>query len=58
VPHVRAISGATLLAGRAPTLVFRLGKPLCDADWKRPHSSRPLLDELILPASAYSPARR
>ena len=51
--HVRAICRATLLCGRAlPSLVFRLGRPVQSSDWKRPHSSRPALDSLILPATA------
>jgi hypothetical protein len=53
VSHVRAICGATLLSGRGlPSLVFRLGRPVRSSDWKRPHSSRPPLDSLILPAAA------
>jgi hypothetical protein len=53
VPHVRAICRATLLSGRtSPGLVFRLGKPMRASDWERPHSSRPSLDELIVPAEA------
>jgi hypothetical protein len=47
VSHVRKMCQATLLAGRTPAVVFRLGRPLHAEDWLRPHSSRPRLDELV-----------
>ena len=30
-----------------PTVLFRIGRPLRDEDWLRPHASRPLLPELL-----------
>jgi hypothetical protein len=49
VSHIRAMSRATLMrGGPPPTLVFRLGKPRHSADGKRPHASRPQLEELLL----------
>lgn len=32
-----------------PTVVFRLGRPLHEEDWSRPHSSRPSLASTLLP---------
>jgi hypothetical protein len=52
VPHTRAMSQATLLQGQAPSVIFRLGRPLRSADWSRQHSSRPCLDDLLLNADA------
>jgi hypothetical protein len=34
---------------RRPTVVFRIGRPLHEADWLRPHSARPSLDAVLLP---------
>lgn len=34
-----------------PTVVFRVGKPLHERDWLRPHSSRPSLAVVMLPDS-------
>jgi hypothetical protein len=43
------MSQATLMpSGAAPSVIFRLGKPRHPTDWDRPHSSRPLLEELLL----------
>jgi nitroreductase len=48
VPHARAMSQATLMrGGMAPSMIFRLGKPVQAADWLRPHSSRPQLAEVL-----------
>lgn len=47
VPHVRKMCQATLLGGRTPAVVFRLGRPLHADDWLRPHSSRPELEDLL-----------
>jgi hypothetical protein len=49
VPHVRAMAQATLLGGTPPKLVFRAGKPLNPEHARRPFSSRPPLEELLLP---------
>jgi hypothetical protein len=50
VPHARAMCRATLMSGTpGPGVVFRLGVPLARADWERPHSSRPALDDIIVP---------
>jgi hypothetical protein len=57
VAHARAMAQATLLQGESPVVVFRLGTPLHAADWQRPHSSRPLLDEVIVPAPSSTAAR-
>lgn len=49
VAHARAMSQATLMPHRTiPSVVFRLGKPRNPADWIRPHSSRPRLEELLI----------
>jgi hypothetical protein len=49
VPHARAMSQATMMPHRTtPSVVFRLGKPRHPADWTRPHSSRPHLEELLI----------
>lgn len=47
VTHARKICEATLLGGRTPVIVFRLGRPLHAEDWLRPHSSRPPLEDLL-----------
>jgi hypothetical protein len=47
VSHVRKMCQATLLGGRTPAVLFRLGRPLRAEDWLRPHSSRPRLAELV-----------
>jgi hypothetical protein len=47
VTHARKMCEATLLGGRTPAVVFRLGKPLHADDWQRPHSSRPALEDLL-----------
>lgn len=47
VTHTRKMCEATLLGGRTPGVVFRLGKPLRTEDWQRPHSSRPALEDLV-----------
>lgn len=31
-----------------PTVLFRIGRPLRESDWHRPHASRPLLSKLML----------
>jgi hypothetical protein len=31
-----------------PTVLFRIGRPLRESDWHRPHAARPLLSKLIL----------
>ena len=49
VPHARCMAQATLLSGIRPKLIFRLGKPLNADHERRPRSSRPPLDELLLP---------
>ena len=54
VSHVRRMCRATLLGGREPLLIFRIGKPLESQVLFRPRASRPSLDELIL-SSALSP---
>jgi hypothetical protein len=48
VPHVRAMSSATLLKSCQPDVVFRVGKPLNAADAQRAHSSRPRLQDLLM----------
>lgn len=40
---------ARLRTRRRPTAVFRMGRPLREQDWHRPHPSRPPLSALILP---------
>lgn len=40
---------ARLRTRRRPTAVFRMGRPLREEDWHRPHPSRPPLSALILP---------
>lgn len=37
---------------RRPTVVFRIGRPLREEDWYRPHSSRPPLEATMLPDEA------
>ena len=37
-----------LRTSRRPTAVFRIGRPLREEDWHRPHASRPLLETLLL----------
>jgi hypothetical protein len=34
---------------RRPTVVFRLGQPLREEDWHRPHSARPRLSATMVP---------
>ncbi|HEU4582654.1 MAG TPA: hypothetical protein VFS67_30565 [Polyangiaceae bacterium] len=48
VPHVRAMSSATLMKSSQPDVIFRLGKPLQASDAQRAHSSRPRLQDLLL----------
>lgn len=48
VSHARAMSKALLLQGASPAVIFRVGRPLHASDWERPHSSRPLLDHVLL----------
>jgi hypothetical protein len=48
VPHVRAMSQATLMKSRTPHLIFRIGRPLHPSDGLRRHSARPQLDELMI----------
>jgi hypothetical protein len=58
VPHARAMSQATLMRGQAPSVIFRLGKPLHTADWQRQHASRPTLDTLLRPRPTWQSVER
>lgn len=58
VPHARAMSQATLMRGQAPSMIFRLGKPLHTADWQRQHASRPTLEALLRPRPTWQCAER
>lgn len=42
-----AVRGRLRLAGR-PVALFRVGRPLHGANWKRPHAARPHLRELLV----------
>ncbi|MDE2025861.1 MAG: hypothetical protein KGJ07_05185 [Patescibacteria group bacterium] len=48
VDYVNRMFAVALRTRERPTVVFRIGKPLSEKDWERPHSARPLLEELIL----------
>lgn len=40
-----------LRTARRPVAVFRVGRPLHDEDWMRPHAARPKLEDVLLPES-------
>lgn len=48
VDYVNRMFAVALRTRERPTVVFRIGKPLHEEDWERPHSARPLLEEILL----------
>jgi hypothetical protein len=55
VPYVRAMAQASLTRGARPKLLFRMGKPLSVEHARRPRSSRPPLEELLLTSTERAP---